>query len=117
MAKYFSLLQSLTETVPPATHGQDLIAVFPDNFPSPPEAAILRLLYALPLVSFIVHNGDPNILPNQRFGDLAPKWPPYSEGGLQARITLQGPTISSADDFGREGRCAFWRGLGSVIPY
>jgi hypothetical protein len=102
--------------VPPATHGQDMIASFPDNFPSPPEAAPLRLAYATPMVSFIIHKGDPNVLPKEMFGDLAPYWPPYSSG-VQARLTIEGPKISGSNDLGREDRCAFWRSLGSVIPY
>jgi hypothetical protein len=102
--------------VPPATHGQDLIASFPDDFPSPPQAARLRLIYGLPMISFIVH-GDPNKLPMEMFGELAPYWPPYSRGGVQAKITVQGPKIGSSDELGREERCAFWRSLASVIPY
>ena len=103
--------------VPPATHAQDLIASFPDDFPSPPEASPLRLLYGLPLVSFIIYKGDPNRLPQETVGEIAPEWPPYSQGGVQARLTVKGAVISAADELGREERCAFWRSLGSLIPY
>jgi hypothetical protein len=111
-----SPLPTSTNIVPPATHGQDMIAIFPDDFPSPPQAAPLRLVYDTPMISFIIHDGDPNILPKEMFGELAPYWPPYSSG-LQAQLTMKGPKISGSNDLGREDRCAFWRSVGSVIPY
>ena len=91
-----------------------MIAAFPDDYPSPPQFAPLRLAYALPLVSFIIHKGDPNRLAREMFGDLVPEWPPYSNGTIQARLTVKGPVITTSD---REERCAFWRSLGSLIPY
>jgi hypothetical protein len=91
------------------------MASFPDDYPSPPEAAPLRLAYAIPLVSFIVH-GDPNFLPQMMMGSQAPVWPAYSSG-KQARFTVDGPIIGGSDDLGREERCTFWRSLGTLIPY
>jgi hypothetical protein len=113
MARYPFIVRIIV--VPPATHGQDLIASFPDDFASPPEIEPLRLAYALPMVSFIVH-GDPNFLPQKMMGEMAPVWPVYSKG-LQARFTANGPKVGGSNDLGREERCAFWRSLGSLIPY
>jgi hypothetical protein len=93
----------------------DLIASFPDDFPSPPETEPLRLTYALPMVSFIVY-GDPNVLQQVGTGGNAPTWPPYSTG-QQTRFTVEGPQPGGTNDLGREERCAFWRSLGSLIPY
>jgi len=116
MAEYSPEWSVLTYTVPPATHGMDMVAIFPDDYPSPAKMAPLRFAYALPLVSFIVY-GDPNILPKQMFGPMAPHWPPYYPGGVEAILTVRGPVIGSSNEDGKEERCAFWRGLGSIIPY
>jgi len=94
----------------------DIIAIFPDNFPSPAKLAPLRFAYALPLVSFVVY-GDPNTLPKMMFGEMAPTWPPYYPGGVEAVLTVLGPVLASSNENGREERCAFWRSLGSLIPY
>jgi hypothetical protein len=80
------------------------------------KIAPLRLAYALPLVSFIVNKGDVNKLAYDMFGLLF-NWPPYSQEGYQARLTIQGPLISHSNDLGREDRCAFWRSLAGLIPY
>jgi hypothetical protein len=42
--------------------------------------ALLRHICALPLVFLITHKGDPNRLPREMLGDLAPEWPSYSNG-------------------------------------
>jgi hypothetical protein len=102
--------------VPPATHGEDLIAEFPDNFPSPAELAPLRTLFAASVVSFVL-TGDPNVLLAEALGPTAPTWTPYSDGQLQFVFNTSGAAMSPPDNLGREERCAFWRGLGSIIPY
>ena len=103
-------------SVPPSTHGENLIAEFPDKFPSPPELEPLLVQYALRLVSFVVYNGDPNILPGM-MNAMASEWKPYSQGKLQFKFTLQGAEMSGPNDLGREDRCAFWASIGMIVPY
>jgi hypothetical protein len=91
-----------------------LIAEFPENFPSPPELEPLCPAFALPLVSFIIHDGDPNYLPMIILGENASVWTPYSQGELQFKFTAQGSEMLGSDDL---GRCAFWRSIGNIVPY
>ena len=77
----------------------------------------MKVAFSLPMVSFITHAGDVNFLARAMLGDQAVLWTPYSQGGLQFEFTLQGVGMSGPDNLGREERCAFWRSLGSIMPY
>lgn len=102
--------------VPPAVHGENAFAEFPDNFPSPAELAPLLSLYAASVVSFVL-TGDPNVLLAAALGPTAPTWTPYSDGQLQFVFNTSGGAMSGPDNLGREQQCAFWRSLGSIMPY
>jgi hypothetical protein len=102
--------------VPPAVHGENAIAEFPDNFPSPVQLVPLLSLYAASVVSFILA-GNPNVLLAAALGPTAPTWTPYSDGQLQFVFNSSGAAMSGLDNLGREQRCASWRSLGSIMPY
>ena len=93
-----------------------MIAEFPDNFSSPSELAPLRAIFAASVVSFVL-SGDPNVLLGIELGPTTPKWTPYSDGHLQFVFNTSGAAMSGPDNLGREERCAFWRNLGSIMPY
>jgi hypothetical protein len=109
-------VRTLLIEVPPATHGENVLAEFPDNFPSPADLAPLLSLYAASVVSFVL-TGDPNVLLAKTLGAMAPTWTPYSDGQLQFVFNTSGAAMSGPDNLGREQRCAFWRSLGSIMPY